>query len=52
MGEEETVTIRKTYFEELLQRSHELAALDTAGVDNWEGYGEAMRVLHGEEDED
>lgn len=32
--------------------SDRLAALEAAGVDNWEGYGHAMRVLHGEEDED
>lgn len=32
--------------------SDRLAALEAAGVDNWEGYGHAMAVLRGEEDED
>jgi hypothetical protein len=32
--------------------SARLAALEAAGVDNWEGYGHAMAVLRGEEDED
>lgn len=28
-----------------------LEALEAAGVDNWEGYGEAIRIHSGEEDE-
>lgn len=27
-----------------------LEALEAAGVDNWEGYGEAMSILHGDEE--
>lgn len=46
---EETITISKRYYEELVERSTELAALDAYGVDNWEGYGDAMRSL--EEDD-
>lgn len=46
---EETVTISKAFYGELIERSTTLAALDAYGVDNWEGYGEAMRSL---EDED
>jgi hypothetical protein len=29
--------------------ANKLAALEAAGVDNWEGYDEAMRTLHEEE---
>ena len=35
---EETVTISKKEYFNLLQRDIELAALNNAGVDNWEGY--------------
>lgn len=35
---------------ELEKDSARLAALEAAGVDNWEGYGHAMAILHGEED--
>lgn len=38
--------------QELEEADRKLTALEAAGVDNWEGYGHAMRVLHGEEDED
>ena len=44
MGEE-TVTISKKEYEELLERSLELDALDQAGVDNWSGYEHAMEIL-------
>jgi hypothetical protein len=47
----ETVTISKAFYAELIERSTELAALDAYGVDNWEGYGEAMRSLEEDEDE-
>ena len=35
---EETVTISKKEYFNLLQRDLELAALNNTGVDNWEGY--------------
>lgn len=35
---------------ELLESEQKLDALDACGVDNWEGYGEAMRMLEDEED--
>ncbi len=36
----------------LEDRDRILSALEAAGVDNWEGYSEAMRCLSDEEDED
>lgn len=32
----------------LLGRDDFLAALEAAGVDNWEGYSDAFRILEGE----
>lgn len=46
------VTVQRAKYEELLQRSTRLSALEAAGVDNWEGYDHAMAVLRGGEDED
>ncbi len=37
---------------ELEERDRTLSALEAAGVDNWEGYSEAMRSLSDGEDED
>jgi hypothetical protein len=34
------------------RRNRKLEALEEAGVDNWEGYDEAMRSLHEEEEFD
>jgi len=49
---EETITIKKSYYE-TLKRSHELlTALQEYGVDNWEGYSEAMNLAFPEEEED
>jgi hypothetical protein len=39
----EAVTISRAEFARLTQADEELGALHAAGVDNWEGYGEAMR---------
>ena len=49
---EETVTIPARQFKNLIEARDELRALYAAGVDNWEGYDEVMRQLHGDEDED
>lgn len=44
------------YFDDLHHdwqfKLRKLEALEEAGVDNWEGYGDAMRTLNTEEDED
>ena len=39
------VVISKELYEALLDRDQELCALEAAGVDNWEGYEEAMNIL-------
>lgn len=36
------VTITKEEYDALLRASQKLAALEAAGVDNWEGYGDAI----------
>jgi hypothetical protein len=48
---EDLVTIHKDEYEELLQASKWLVALESAGVDNWHGIDFA-RELHGEEDDE
>jgi hypothetical protein len=40
--QEETVTISKAEYDELLDDSYRLAALYGAGVDNWDFYDDAM----------
>lgn len=45
MEEMETVTISKKAYEELLEDSRKLMALEGAGVDNWQGYDEAMEIM-------
>jgi len=41
--DEETVTIRKAEYEELLEKVEWLRDLRRAGVDNWGGMEEAIR---------
>jgi putative phage-type endonuclease len=41
----ETVTISVDEYKYLLHRSEKLDALEAAGVDNWNGYSEAMEML-------
>ena len=43
--ETETITISKEEYESLLEDSDKLLALEGAGVDNWEGYAEAMELF-------
>ena len=40
--QEPTVTIGETRYKELIRDEAILAALDAAGVDNWDGYDEAL----------
>ncbi|EKO3632370.1 YqaJ viral recombinase family protein [Vibrio metschnikovii] len=42
---EKTITIAKSEYDELLRKSDLLDALYAAGVDNWDGYSEAMEML-------
>jgi hypothetical protein len=39
-----TVTISLSEYEELLESAAWLGALEHAGVDNWEGYDEAVSI--------
>ena len=47
---DEQVTITKKEYDRLLKKSKILDALDMQGVDNWEGYDEAMRYLYKDEE--
>jgi len=44
------VSIEWKFFNKLLDDSKRLEALEAAGVGDWEGYGEAMTFLYGDED--
>ena len=43
--EDDTITISKEKHRRLLRDSLILAYLEVAGVDNWEGYEEAQRMM-------
>lgn len=40
----ETVTISKSEYDTLLDRDRWLCALECAGVDNWQGWDEAIEI--------
>jgi hypothetical protein len=44
---EETVTIDLKTYQMLLLDSAKLEALEAAGVDNWDGYDEAVAAAYG-----
>lgn len=46
----DTIAIPRTEYAELVAAQRKLNALEEAGVDNWEWYGEAMKTLVEEED--
>jgi hypothetical protein len=46
-----TWTLTQAEYQGLKRDSERLSALEAAGVDNWEGYSHAMRILHGEDDD-
>ena len=46
-----TVTITAKEYEELKKAQATLDALEAGGVDNWEGYGEALSSLPDEDEE-
>jgi hypothetical protein len=51
---EEMVTITKARYDQMVKELDFLEALRQAGVDNWQGYDEAVNILHewqGEQDE-
>jgi hypothetical protein len=46
MDKEETVTIPKEEYDELMESSLWLLALESAGVDNWSGYDDAREMYN------
>ena len=46
----EYTVVRQTELEKLYEAYDKLEALECYGVDNWEGYGEAMQSLYGDEE--
>lgn len=49
-NESKTITIQQSLFFQLLNDSNKLKALENCGVDNWEGYDDAMEYLENKED--
>lgn len=49
--DEETIIIKKSVYDELMENSKKLEALEDCGVDNWEGYDEALEYLEDMEKE-
>lgn len=49
---DETVTISKTEYGALVQDQRILNALYAGGVDNWEWYGESLRDLRDDDEEE
>ena len=47
--EYETVTIPRLAYEDLLYKESVLEALSCGGVDNWDGYSDALQVLNDDE---
>ena len=42
---EEMITISKEEYDKLIERNTWISALEEAGVDNWEGYDEAIKIF-------
>lgn len=52
MIDEPTITIKRKFYE-TLKRSHDLLmALQECGVDNWDGYSQAVNIAFPDEDEE
>jgi len=47
---ETSINISKEEYERLIDDSNLLTALQNAGVDNWDGYYEALKIYNGEEE--
>lgn len=45
---EESIIVSKKEYKELLRSEQKLNALEAAGVDNWQGYDDAMDILREE----
>lgn len=49
MSNDEMITIPKKTYLRLLDSEAKLSALESLGVDNWSGYGEAMKSMYDKE---
>lgn len=49
---DDTVTISKKEYEQLLKDRRFLACLKSAGVDNWCGYEDALDMCYGDDDDE
>ena len=47
----EYTVVRQTELEKLYEAYDKLEALECYGVDNWEGYGDAMQSLYNDEED-
>lgn len=47
----DTIVITREEYDSLLEDSEKLAALEAQGVDNWDGYDEAMKSLRDNEEQ-
>lgn len=45
----EMVTIPKSEYDQLVRDSDWLGCLEAAGVDNWDGYSDAIAIHNGDE---
>lgn len=45
----ETVTISKIEYDQLIEDSKLLCALQSHGVDNWEGWDDVMEEMYGDD---
>lgn len=48
---EETITIKKSEYDQLVEDQKWLGCLAAAGVDNWEGYDYAIELLNANNEE-
>lgn len=48
--EDGSVTLTKEEYAEIMSQLDWLDALEAAGVDNWDGYDDAVDILNSEED--
>ena len=48
---ENTVFLSKKEYDSLIRALKKLSALENAGVDNWEWYGDVMATLEEEDDD-
>lgn len=46
---DKTVTISTEEYNDLLKKEEFLEALESCGVDNWDGYSDAYKTVYGEE---